>query len=129
MKKSYLFLFTLLSANFLFSQEYFESLPENPDPNKCFAKCVIPDEYAEETLTVIVKPEHETLEVIPAVYKTEYEEVIIRPASMRFVYVPAVYETVVGTIWIKDEFQKLTVHPAEFERDFENIEIRPTTGN
>lgn len=113
----------------MFSQEYFESLPENPDPNKCFAKCVIPDEYAEETLTVIVKPEHETLEVIPAVYKTEYKEVIIRPASMRFVYVPAVYETVVDTIWIKDEFQKLTVHPAEFELDFENIEIKPTTGN
>lgn len=82
MKKSYLFLSTLLSANFLFSQEYFESLPENPDPNKCFAKCVIPDEYAEEPLTVIVKPEHETLEVIPAVYKTEYEEVIIRPAFL-----------------------------------------------
>mgnify|MGYP001176472777 CR=1 FL=1 len=129
MKKSYLLLCTLLCANLTLSQEYFESLPENPDPNKCFAKCVIPDEYAEEIITIIVKPEHEKLEVIPAVFKTKYEEVIVRPASMRFVYVPAVYETVVDTIWIKDKFQKLTVHPAEFERDFENIEIKPSTGN
>lgn len=113
----------------MFSQEYFENLPENPDPNKCFAKCVIPDEYDEEIITVTTRPEYDRLEIVPAVYKTEYEEIIIRPASVRFVYVPAVYETVVDTIWIKDEFHKLTVHPAEFEKDYQTVEIKPTTGN
>ena len=48
---------------------------------------------------------------------------------MRFVYVPEVYETVVDTIWIKDDFHKLIVYPAEFERDYENVEIKPATGN
>ena len=130
MKKKYLPIVSFfLIANSLFAQEYFETLPDNPDPNKCFAKCVVPDEYAEETVTIIVKPEYQKLEVIPAVYKTEYEEVIIRPASVRFVYVPAVYETVVDTVWTKDKFHKLTVQPAEFEQDFEPIEIKPSTGS
>jgi hypothetical protein len=48
---------------------------------------------------------------------------------VRFVYVPEVYETVVDTIWIKDDFHKLIVYPAEFERDYENVEIKPATGN
>lgn len=54
MKKKYLPIVSFfLIANSLFAQEYFETLPDNPDPNKCFAKCVVPDEYAEETVTKI----------------------------------------------------------------------------
>jgi hypothetical protein len=129
MKKSYLCLTILLSIQLLFAQEYFETLPDNPDPKKCFAKCVVPDEYSEEVITVNFKPEYRKLEVVQAVYETQYKEVIISPESVRFVYVPEVYETVVDTIWIKDDFHKLIVYPAEFERDYENVEIKPATGN
>ena len=129
MKKNYFAVLVLLCAQFIFAQEYFESLPENPDPNKCFAKCIVPDEYKEEIVTVTTQPEYKKLEIVPAVYKTEYEDIIIRPESKRFVYEPAVYRTVVDTIWIKDDYHKLTVHEAEFSQDYESVEIKPQTGN
>lgn len=66
------------------AQEYFESLPENPGPNVCFAKCVVPDEYREEVVRVMTKPEYTVLEVIPAEYETKTEEIIVKPASIKF---------------------------------------------
>jgi len=129
MKKNYTAILAILCVQLISAQEYFESLPENPDPNKCFAKCIIPDEYKEEIVTITIQPEYKKLEIVPAIYRTEYEEIIVRPESKRFVYEPAVYETVVDTIWIKDDYHKLTVHPAEFSQDYEAIEIKPQTGN
>ena len=66
------------------AQEYFESLPENPGPNVCFAKCVVPDEYREEVVRVMTKPEYTVLEVIPAEYETKTEEIIVKPASIKY---------------------------------------------
>jgi len=46
MKTSYL-LFTMLSCSIVFSQDYLDKQPENPEPGKCYAKCVTPDEFKE----------------------------------------------------------------------------------
>ena len=128
MKKQYLIYLCLLLSCCLSAQEYFETLPENPDPNKCFAKCVVPDEYGEEEVTIMTKPEHKRVEIIPAEYENRTQEIVIRPASKRFVYVPAVYETVVDTLWIKDPYHKLEVIPTTFKKDFETLEVKPKTG-
>jgi outer membrane protein OmpA-like peptidoglycan-associated protein len=128
MKKLYLLLMSM-SFFWFFSQEYLDELPENPDPNKCFAKCVVPDEYREEVVRVQAKPEHRKLSIVPAVYRTESEEIVIRPESKRFVYEPAVYRTVVDTLWIKDPYHKLTVQPVAFSQDYESVEIKPLTGS
>ena len=127
MKRKNFIIPVFLVINFLAGQEYFETLPENPDPSKCFAKCVVPDEYEEEVVKIMTRSEYEKLEIVPAVYETKLEEIIIRPESKRFTYVPAVYETVLDTLWLKDDYHKLTVHPAEFNTDFESIEIMPLT--
>ena len=65
-----------MPTSFLLSigSKYFENLPENPDPNKCFAKCVVTDEYKEEEVIIITKPEHKRLEIIPAEYETEHKK-------------------------------------------------------
>lgn len=118
-------LFLVLATN---AQEYFESLPDNPDPNVCFAKCVLPDEYREEIVRVLVKPEYHVLEIVPAVYKTEAEAVIVKPASKIFYNVPAVYKTVYNTVWIEDSYNKLSIIPTLFTNDFESVEIKPKTG-
>lgn len=128
MKKTYPLLGCLILVFMAHSQEYFESLPENPDPNVCFAKCVIPDEYREETVTVMIKPEYTVLEVVPAEYKTEEEEVLIKPASKKFFNVPAVFRTVYDTVWIEEPYNKLAITPPTFTDDFESIEIKPKTG-
>jgi hypothetical protein len=41
---------------------------------------VVPDEYREEVVRVMTKPEYTVLEVIPAEYETKTEEIIIKPA-------------------------------------------------
>ena len=128
MKKYYLCILALSISSLLSAQEYFETLPENPDPNKCFAKCVVPDEYGEEQVTIMTKPEFKRLEIIPAEYENQPQEVIIRPASKRFVYVPAVYQTEVDTLWIKDPYHKLEVIPATFSQDYETLEVKPKNG-
>jgi hypothetical protein len=99
MKNLYLSLVCVCIVFATQAQEYFESLPENPGPNVCFAKCVVPDEYREEVVRVMTKPEYTVLEVIPAEYETKTEEIIVKPASIKYSNVPAVYRTVYDTVW------------------------------
>ena len=76
------------STSTLLAQEYYETLPENPDPNVCYAKCVVPDKFKEEVTRVMTKPEYTVLEILPAQYKTETEEIITKPASIKHTNVP-----------------------------------------
>lgn len=80
MKKIYFFI-AMLCANLIIAQEYLAELPENPGLNKCYAKCIVPDEYKDETVRVMIRPAFDKLEVVPADYNNEYQEVVIRPAS------------------------------------------------
>ena len=115
------------STSTLLAQEYYETLPENPDPNVCYAKCVVPDKFKEEVTQVMTKPEYTVLEILPAQYKTETEEIITKPASIRYTNVPAVYKTVYDTLWILEPYHKLTTIPTSFSDDYETVEIRPKT--
>ncbi|MEN8768942.1 MAG: hypothetical protein ABF261_07390 [Candidatus Arcticimaribacter sp.] len=76
----------MLCVTSICAQEYLAELPENPEPNKCYAKCIVPDEYKDETVRVLLRPAYDKLEVVPAEYKNEYQDVVIRPASKRFIY-------------------------------------------
>lgn len=127
MKKS---AFILLQFCFvsIFGQEYLSELPENPEPDRCFAKCIVPDEYKNEIVRVMIKPAFDQIEIIPAEYKDEFQEVIIRPASKRFIYEPAQYETVIDTLWLKDPYHQLKVIPPSFETTFEKVEVKSKTG-
>ena len=127
MKKIYFFI-AMLCATSIVAQEYLTELPENPGPNKCYAKCIVPDEYKDETVRVMIRPAYDKLEVIPAEYKNEYQEVVIRPASKRFIYEPAEYETITDTLWVKDPYHQLKVIPASFSTDYETVEVKPKTG-
>ncbi len=105
-----------------------DGLPENPEPGKCYAKCVTPDEYQEETVRVMVKPAFTRLEVVPAEYKDVTETVIVKPESKKYILEEAEYRTVYDTIWIKDPYNKLTVVDEEFSDDVETVEVKSKTG-
>ena len=64
-------IFTLiLCAQLFYAQgEYLEKLIDNPDPGKCYAKCIVPDEFDIETIRLVEVPAHKTLVVSPADYK------------------------------------------------------------
>lgn len=105
-----------------------DGLPENPEPGKCYAKCVAPDEYREEKEQVLLKPAYTMLEVVPAEYKEVTETVIVKPETKKYIFEPAEYRTVYDTIWIKDPYNKLTVLEEEFSNDVEVVEIKSKTG-
>lgn len=104
-----------------------QELPPNPEPGKCYVKCITKDEFETKEVKVKVKPEYTTLEVIPAVYKEVTEKVLVKEASVKLVYVPAVYKTVEVPYTKKERGNKLSIVPAEFGESSEKIEVFPKT--
>lgn len=126
MKKTYRIV-ALAFASVAFGVHAQDGLPTDPEPGKCYAKCVEPDEYKEEIIKVLSKPAYTKLEVVPAEYKTVTETVVVKPESKKFILEKAEYKTVYDTIWIEDPYNKLSVVPEEFSDDFETVEIKAAT--
>lgn len=99
--------------------------PENPEPGKCYVRCITPDVWQEEEVRILEKPGHKELKVVPAEYKTMTEKVMVKPASKKYVYVPAKYETVTEEISLKESFGKIAIVPAAFADDTEEVITRP----
>lgn len=122
MKKILLFAFATALAT-VTAQE----LPSNPDPGKCYVKCITKDEFKEVTETLEVSPSYTKLKVVPATYKTVTERVLVKEASKKLVYVPAVYETVSVSYESKQATTALEVIPATFGESSKTIETYPST--
>lgn len=102
-----------------------DQLPANPEPGKCYVKCITPDVYRNETVTVLVKPEYKVLKVVPATYRTVTETVLVKEATKSYKYIPAVYETETVSYIEKPSGQVSSVVPARFGTDSETIETKP----
>ncbi len=105
-----------------------QELPPNPEPGKCYIKCITADEFDEVTETIIVSPEYKRLVTYPATFKTVEERVLVKEASKRLVYVPAVYETVEVPYIKKEATNNLEVIPATFGKDSRTFEVYPKVG-
>lgn len=94
------------------------------EAGKCYAKCLIPDEYETITEEILIKPMALRWEVTPAEYETVTEEVTVKPESKKLIPVPAEYETVTEEIMVKPESKKLIYVPAVFETVTEQILVK-----
>lgn len=104
-----------------------QDLPSNPDPGKCYVKCITKDTFKEVTETYQSYPAYKTLSITPATYKTVEDRVLVKEATKRFVYVPAVYETVEVSYVKKEGRTDLKAVPATFGTDSRTYETYPTT--
>ncbi len=117
----------ILTANMaLFAQV--DGLPANPDPGKCYVKCVTHDEFRTETVQVKVQDEYKVLKVIPATYKWVEEKVMIKEPSVKYIYHPAQYEWKEVSYIKKEPETVLSVVPARLGQETETIEVYPETG-
>ena len=123
MKRALIFLLIITSGNLVSGQ----NLPDNPDPGKCYVKCITKDEFKDVEETIEVFPAYNKIEVVPAVYKTVEERVLVKEASKKFVYVPAVYETIDVSYVKSGGESKVEVVPASFGSDSRRFEIYPQT--
>jgi outer membrane protein OmpA-like peptidoglycan-associated protein len=104
-----------------------QTLPTNPEPGKCYVKCITKDTFKEVTDTYQSYPAYNTLEIIPATYKTVEETVLVKEATKKFVYVPAVFETVEVEYIKKEGRTDLSITPATFGSDSNTYETYPKT--
>ncbi|OAB78948.1 OmpA family protein [Cochleicola gelatinilyticus] len=141
MKKIILLGLSLLVASVAFGQD----LPTNPEPGKCYIRCVTPDvwvnqevtvqvspaykklrvvpaQYERETMTVDAKSAGTTLEVIPAEYATESFDIVTKEASQSLIKIGSEKSTDTETVTVSDASYSLRVVPAVYEnRDFEVV--------
>ncbi len=122
-QKLLLGLFLIAGIGFVQAQ----GLPANPEPGKCYVKCITKDTFKEVTETLQVYPAYTTLEVVPATYKTVEETVLVKEATEKYVYTPAVYESVDVSYVKKEGRTDLNVIPATFGRDSRTFETYPAT--
>ncbi|NNM23434.1 MAG: OmpA family protein [Flavobacteriaceae bacterium] len=103
MKKSILFVLACLATSFAFAQD----LPTNPEPGKCYVRCVTPDIWVNQDVTVQVSPAYKKLSVVPAVYKKETITVDSKSAGQNLEVVPAVYSTESFEVTTRETGQRL----------------------
>ncbi len=118
--------FLLMLTTVVFGQ--MEGLPANPEPGKCYIRCVTPETYETLDKRVMTRPAFKRLEVVPAQYKTVEERILVKPASKKYVYVPAEFKTVTQEVRVEDTYNKITVVPASFTGASETVEVRPKVG-
>lgn len=122
-------LIAICCAFSIYSQEkYLDKLPDNPEPGKCYAKCIVPDEFETETMQLLKVPAHTILQVVPAEYKVVRDEVVVKPASKKYKHIPATFKTVVDTFWIEEPYNKQYPRKAVFADDYEQVEVKSKTG-
>lgn len=125
MKKSLLFALALTSIK-AFSQS---GLPSNPEPGKCYVKCVTHDEFKNEDVQIEVSPEYKVITTKPATYKTVTDRVLVKEASKKMIYHPAEYTTTKISYIKKEEERVLSPRKADFGTDSKTIETLPKTAN
>ncbi len=96
-------------------------MPPNAQPGKCYAKCLIADEYETVTQEIETRPASVRQEAIPAEYETVTEQVLKKAESTVLKAVPAVYETVSEQVLVKPEATRLIPVPAEYETVTEQV--------
>ncbi len=124
--------------------------PPNAEPGKCYAKCLIPDQYETVTEQVLIKEERtklevstpnyewvtETYEVKPATTRIEVvpesretvtEQYEIEPATIRYEVVPAVYETITEQVESVPAGVRRKCTPMVYRTESESIEVAPAT--
>ena len=104
-----------------------DEFPPNAEPGKCYAKCVLPEQFETVTEQMVSKEASSRLEVVPATFETVTEQIVTQEASTRLEIIPAVYDTVTEQIQIKPVTKRLEVVPASYETVTETIQVSPAT--
>ncbi len=101
-----------------------QGTPLNAEAGKCYAKCLIEDQYETVTEEVLTRAASTRVDVVPATYETVTEELLTKEASTTLSVSPATFETVTEEILVKEASTQLSVTPATFETVTEEVLVR-----
>jgi outer membrane protein OmpA-like peptidoglycan-associated protein len=120
MKKLLFSCLVLVISTMAFAQD----LPTNPEPGKCYVRCVTPDVWTNQDVTVQVSPAYKTIKTIPATYSTENEVVVVQSAGQELSVVPATFETQNFEVVVQEASQKLEKIPATTSYEEETVVVQ-----
>ncbi len=100
------------------------TLPQNPEPGKCYVMCKTPEVWKNEEVTIEIAPAYKKIVTHPAEYNTVTERVLVKEASERLEIVPAVWETKAISYVAKEDANRLTAIKATFGSDSKTIETK-----
>ncbi len=114
------FLFSLLTVTVAFAQ------PSGVDSEagKCYAKCLIPDEYSTTTEQVQTKAAYQRTDIAKPRMATARRPVMVKAPGTRIVERPAEYSTVTEQVLVKEESKRMVAVPATYETVTEQIETQ-----
>ncbi|HRK26426.1 MAG TPA: peptidoglycan-binding domain-containing protein [Chitinophagales bacterium] len=102
-------------------------LPPNAVAGKCYAKCLIPDQYETVTEQILLKEASSRIEVVPAVYETVSEQLLVKEGYKVLEIVPATFTTVDEQILVKEAGSRLDYVPPVYETVTEQVLVSPAT--
>ncbi|MEL6392142.1 MAG: OmpA family protein [Bacteroidota bacterium] len=102
-----------------------QGLPDNPDPNQCYVRCVTPEVYRTEEVRVQTSPAYTRLEVVPAQYETVEERVVVKEGYTRYEFVPATFRTEQVSYEAEEPTTRVTLTQASFTEDTERVLVQP----
>ena len=97
------------------------------EAGKCYAKCLIPDEYSTVTEQIQTKAGYSRTDIAKPRMATARRTVMVKAPSSRIVERPAVYSTVTEQVLVKEESKRMVTVPATYETYTEQIEIEPAS--
>ena len=119
MKKIILLGLSLLVTSVAFAQD----LPTNPEPGKCYVRCVTPDVWVNQDVTVQTAPAYKKLSVVPAQYKKETITVDSKAAGQNLEIIPAEYTKESFTMVTKEAGQRLVRIPSSSSTETETVVV------
>lgn len=145
LKRNLILTLVLLCGAFSIIAQPTDDIPT--EPGKCYAKCMIPDQYENVDEQILIRAESKTIEIAPSQYETVSEQVLVKEGTSTLTVQPAVFETVSeqvlkseGTpdmaampatyeqvseqVLVKDASQKLSIVPATFETVTEQVLVK-----
>ncbi|MGV6828558.1 MAG: OmpA family protein [Flavobacteriales bacterium] len=119
MKKIILLVLSVMISSISFSQD----LPTNPEPGKCYVRCVTPDIWVNQDVTIQTAPAYKKLSVVPATYATETITVESKQAGQDLEFIPATYEDESFSIVTQEASQRLIKVPSEVRTETETVVV------
>ncbi len=120
MKKLLFSCLALVVSTMAFAQD----LPTNPEPGKCYVRCVTPDVWTNQDVTVQVSPAYKKIKTVPAQYSTQNEVVVVQSTGQNLVVVPAKYETQSFEVVVQEASQRLEKISASTSYEEETVVVQ-----
>ena len=120
----------VLILSMMFSVSAFgqpEDLPANTEPGKCYAKCLIAEEFDMATEQIQTKAAYSRTDIIVPMTTPMTRQVMVKAPGSKLVPVPATYETVTEQVLIKPEGKRMIPVPPTYETVTEQVEVKPAS--